>query len=94
MAKKVIITEDARKDLDRIFLDFSDYSEKYAQLWADEFFKYIDLLEVNPKMGRIVPEINSENFREVFVGKYRMIYKVTQDVEIMMLRHSAKPLNL
>jgi plasmid stabilization system protein ParE len=58
------------------------------------FFKYIDLLEVNPKMGRIVPEINSENFREVFVGKYRMIYKVTQDVEIMMLRHSAKPLNL
>jgi hypothetical protein len=39
MPKKVIITEDARKDLDRIFLDFSDYSEKYAQLWADEFFQ-------------------------------------------------------
>lgn len=54
----------------------------------------MDLLETNPKMGRIVPEVGSDNFREVFVGKYRVIYKVTEDVEIMMLRHSGKSLNI
>ena len=94
MAQKVIISDDARKDLDRIFLGFMDFSEKYALLQADEFFDYMDLLETNPKMGRIVPEVGSDNFREVFVGKYRVIYKVTEDVEIMMLRHSGKSLNI
>ena len=44
MAKKVIISDDDRRDLDKIFLDFSDYSEKYAIIWADEFFKFMDLL--------------------------------------------------
>ena len=93
MAQKVIISDDARKDLDRIFLGFMDFSEKYALIWADEFFDYMDLLETNPKMGRIVPEVGSDNFREVFVGKYRVMYKVTNEVEIMMLRHSSKPLD-
>lgn len=32
MAQKVIISDDARKDLDRIFLGFMDFSEKYALL--------------------------------------------------------------
>ena len=93
MAQKVIISDDARRDLDRIFLEFIDFSEKYALMWADEFFNYMDLLETNPKMGRIVPEVGSDNFREVFVGKYRVMYKVTNEVEIMMLRHSSKPLD-
>jgi toxin ParE1/3/4 len=94
MAKKVINSDDARRDLDKIFIEFIDYSEKYAHVWADEFFEFMDLLETNPKMGRIVPEVGSENFREIFVGKYRVMYKVTHEVEIMMLRHSAKPLDL
>jgi toxin ParE1/3/4 len=94
MAKKVIISDDARKDLDKIFLELIDYSEKYAHVWADEFFEFMDLLEINPKMGRIVPEIGSENFREVFVRKYRVMYKATHEVEIMMIRHFGKLLDL
>ncbi len=93
MATKVILSNDARNDLDKVFLDLSEYSSKYAQLWADQFFEYLDILESNPKIGRIVPEIGSDNFREVLVGKYRMLYKVTDNVEIMMLRHSSRPLN-
>jgi toxin ParE1/3/4 len=93
VATKVILSNDARNDLDKVFLDLSEYSSKYAQLWADQFFEYLDILESNPKIGRIVPEIGSDNFREVLVGKYRMLYKVTDNVEIMMLRHSSRPLN-
>jgi plasmid stabilization system protein ParE len=40
-----------------------------------------------------VPEINDENIREVFVKKYRLIYKIKADyVVILALIHGARDL--
>ena len=46
-------------------------------------------------MGRGVPEIRLNSIRETFAGNYRIIYNIGKDanVEIMAIRHSAKPLS-
>lgn len=48
-----------------------------------------------PHSGRGVPECPASGLREIIVGDYRIIYRVvpdTQRVEILTVRHGAKPL--
>ena len=72
-----------------------DESPSYADFWEKEFFKKAQLLEAFPNMGRIVPEIGSlRNFREIFVGKYRVLYVVSKTIVVIVgIRHSAKSLS-
>jgi toxin ParE1/3/4 len=44
--------------------------------------------------GRIVPEVNDVRVRELFVWRYRLIYRVTdRTVEILAFIHSARDLS-
>lgn len=43
------------------------------------------LLERQPSLGRIVPEAERSDVRELFYKKYRLIYRVVSDTEILML---------
>jgi len=50
-------------------------------------------LERFPKLGRIVPEYEDENIREVFCRAYRVIYRLKGGaIEIAKIRHGAMPL--
>jgi len=42
--------------------------------WASDIFDSTQKLEEHPKLGRIVPEINDEEYRELIEGNYRVIY--------------------
>ncbi|MES4785391.1 MAG: type II toxin-antitoxin system RelE/ParE family toxin [Nitrospiraceae bacterium] len=47
-----------------------------------------------PESGRIVPETNDPNFREVILGNYRLIYRLRSgDVQILTVHHGARKLN-
>jgi hypothetical protein len=39
-------------------------------------FSKVDQLRGNPEIGRIVPEINERQFRELIYGDYRIIYHI------------------
>lgn len=53
-----------------------------------KIFKKIESLPQNPQRGRIVPEANREDIREVFVKEYRIIYRIDQnEIFILTLRH-------
>lgn len=53
-----------------------------------------DQLENFPKSGRVVPEFNSPNIRELIEGNYRIVYKVTTNqVAILRVHHAARQLN-
>ena len=42
-------------------------------------------------MGRIVPEINSPNIREIIEGNYRIIYRVAQEkIEVLTVFEGRK----
>ena len=50
-------------------------------------------LEENPLLGRVVPEYQREDLREVIVGRYRLVY-VTRSDEVVIARvvHGAREL--
>jgi plasmid stabilization system protein ParE len=44
-------------------------------------------------MGRIVPEIDREDIRELLIQRHRIIYRLLPDeVEILTVHHGARPL--
>lgn len=55
-----------------------------AVLWAEKIFGSVERLAEFPESGRIVPEINRNEIREIVQGNYRVIYKVKQK-EILIL---------
>ncbi len=45
-----------------------------AEKWVDAIFNSVKRLEQFPESGRIIPEIQLGNFREIIFGNYRIIY--------------------
>ncbi len=91
---KVIWAERAIDDLTSIAEYSSRYSDKYASSIVSKLFNKVNILKKMPKVGRIVPEKNDENIRELIEGNYRIIYEVGGDerIEVLMVHHSSRPL--
>ena len=91
---KVIWAERAIDDLTSIAEYSSRYSEKYASSIVSKLFIKVNLLKKMPKIGRIVPEKNDENIRELIEGNYRIIYELRGEdrIEVLMVHHSSRPL--
>jgi len=76
--------------------DIGDYIEKdsfqYAQIVVNFLFDATDILEQHPLSGRIVPEFNDKNIRELIRGSYRIVYKVLTEnrIDIITVHHSAQ----
>jgi addiction module RelE/StbE family toxin len=64
----------------------------YAQRIVESLFNSVDVLEQNPFMGRIVPEFNKQNIRELILGNYRIVYKLVGEtvIDIITVHHSAR----
>ena len=78
----------ARKDLKSIYEYISLDSEYYAKKVSEEFLSKVDKLSTFPKMGRIVPELESPQIRELIVFSYRVIYEVKErNIEILTIVH-------
>lgn len=59
-----------------------------AQKWVDNIFKQVNLLTDSPKIGRIVPEIDRKEIRELIFGNYRIIYRLEKtNISILTIRH-------
>ena len=90
---KIIWRDEAKEDLRDILHYLSRSSVRYAEMWTDELDKKLNLLVSFPEMGRIVPEKNTQFFREILVGNYRVLYIYLHDViTVVAIRHSASNL--
>lgn len=59
-----------------------------AEKWVDTAFAIVERLASFPESGRIVPEINSSDFRELLFGNYRIIYRVEgKRISVLTIRH-------
>jgi plasmid stabilization system protein ParE len=59
-----------------------------ANDWAIEIFDFVEKLIDFPQLGRVVPEINDENYREIIKGNYRIVYRVgLNNISILTVRH-------
>ena len=68
-------------------------SQVYAERLAERIVQAAESLQALPLRGRVVPEAQHENIRELLLGSYRIIYRVeTARVLIMTVIHSARDL--
>ena len=52
----------------------------------------VRLLTLHPLSGRMVPEFENPEVREVIVGAFRVIYRVADRVEVICVWHGVRPL--
>jgi toxin ParE1/3/4 len=91
---RIVWTPQALEDIDAICEFIAKDAPRYAQMFAIRVFNATDRLEIFPESGRIVPEINQHNIREVIFGNYRIIYRLQDDeVQILTVYHSARLLD-
>ena len=92
---KVFWTDLAIQDLRSIFDYISKDSQGYATEQVERLINRVDQLENFPESGRIVPEFNLDDTRELIEGSYRIVYEVTpSSVRILRIHHSARLLDL
>jgi toxin ParE1/3/4 len=93
---KLIWTDQAINDLGDIGDYIAENSEKYAKLTVNKLFERTDILKNFPQAGRVVPEKNEENVRELIEGNYRIIYEIVSadQINILTVYHSARDLKL
>jgi len=93
---KVIWTDQAITDLNDIGEFISKDSERYAQEVVRSLFESTRIIETHPKAGRIVPEYNTEDFRELIKGSYRIVYRIVDKfrIDVLAVHHSARQLDI
>lgn len=59
-----------------------------AAKWIDTVFSKVEQLKSTPEIGRLVPEIRNDQFRELIYGNYRIIYRIEKElISILTIRH-------
>ncbi len=65
-----------------------------AENWVNTIFETVENLSEFPESGRMVPELNRNDIREIIKGNYRIIYKVLNDeIHILTIRHGKRLLD-
>jgi addiction module RelE/StbE family toxin len=80
---EIVWSPQSLRDLEAIRAYISVDSQQYADLAVRRVVAAVERLKAFPESGRIVPERNSPDIREVIVGRYRVVYRRKPDsVEI------------
>lgn len=59
-----------------------------AENWINTVFSKVEQLKYSPEIGRLVPEIKNNQFRELIYGNYRIIYRIEKkQISILTIRH-------
>ena len=89
-------TDRADEEMAQIIEYWANQSENSARLQIRRIFDKIEPLESFPRIGRIVPELDYPNVRELFAGPYRIIYHVVSDyrIDVLAIHHASRPLDI
>ena len=92
----IVITESAYEDMEDIESYISQDSPAIARKFIVRIFDKIDQLYQFPESGKFVPEIKDHSIRELLLNKYRIIYQLTDNSKINVLRivHGSRLLDL
>ena len=94
MARAIRWTEVATDDLHEAARFIARDSPYYAAAFVGDVRKTARSLHHSPERGRIVPESNRSDIRELLIKSYRLIYQVTDyEVFILAFIHGARDLD-
>lgn len=75
----------ARKDLEALSDYLRDVAPSYAERFEEQVFAATRRLELFPRPGRVIPEAEEEQLREVVYRDYRIMYHVSDEGEVLIL---------
>jgi toxin ParE1/3/4 len=81
-------TAPAKRDLRNIHEYIAEDSKYYAKQVTDDIIAKTEKLNDFPEMGRMVPELQEKNIREVIIYSYRLLYEIKpKKIEILAIIH-------
>ncbi len=80
MARQLRWSPEAVEDIEAIALYIERDSSYYARAVVARMVSLSESIPDNPELGRFVPEIRNPDYRERFVHKYRIIYRMSRSV--------------
>jgi len=93
MARQLRWSPEAVEDVEAIAIYIERDSSYYAQAVVSRIVSLIDSIPDHPEIGRVVPEIRNSDYRERFVHKYRIIYRVEPEcILIAAVIHGSRQL--
>jgi len=85
----------ALQDLREIGAFISQDSPSAARRWINRLQESARKAATMPRAGRVVPELNLENIREVLPGNYRLVYRLKErEIEILTVFEGHRLLRL
>jgi plasmid stabilization system protein ParE len=83
----------AEEDLQAIENFIAKDSVLHAVSFIDRLIEAVEQLAVSPKVGRVVPEFNREDLRELLFRAYRIVYQVRgETATVLRVVHGARDL--
>ncbi len=93
MAYKLIWSPSARLDLKDIAVFIAEDNPSAAQRFVNSVFHGVERLIDFPDSGRIVPELDDPDIREIICKPCRIVYRINRGnytVEIARVWHAAR----
>ena len=79
------------KMLKRDWKNIAQDSLEYALSFYEQVREKVESLIQFPRMGRVVPELDEPNIRELILENYRIIYRILEkEVQIVRLFHGSR----
>jgi len=86
----LIWTDIAIEDLNNIAEYIAIDSEFYAKDLINRIVQNVEKLEQFPQIGRVVPELDDENIREIIYHNYRVVHRIIkEDIYIVIVSHGS-----
>jgi len=88
---KVFWTDTAQRHIDAIHRYIAQDSPVYAKRTVDRLTRRSQQIAEYPLSGRMVPEYEKNQIREVIDGPYRIIYYIKPDrIDVLAVIHGAQ----
>ena len=85
----------AADDYESLIKYYEKNAPKFAQTLAKQIIYIIENLDQFPKMGRMVPELQNEEIREIIYRNFRIIYRLKEEIlEIVRIIHGSRRLKI
>ena len=92
---EIVFANSAWDDLDSITDYISLDSPRYAEEFSNRLIAQVEQLKEYPNSGRVVPEFQNNELRELIYKKYRIVYRTYESKKVVILRiiHGSKLLD-
>jgi plasmid stabilization system protein ParE len=84
---EIIWTPKGLESLSGIQKHIAQDSPLHADIFVSELLDHVDLLAGHPSLGRVIPEVNEEDKREIIHENYRVLYYRADRIYVFRVIH-------